>query len=283
MNTYSADSFQVAAISDVGLKRNNNEDKWLVSFPQNRREKKKKGYLFIVADGMGGCAAGEVASSLAAIEVETYYYSAREDDTIDVLKRAILHAHSQININSRANKTFAGMGTTFTAIAILGERLYLAHVGDSRAYLIRNNIINQLTHDHTLIEWLLSNGKISSEQAHNHPQRHILTQAVGGTNNDPVPETAEFIWMDNDILLLCSDGLHSLVDDEEISGLISQNEDLEHGIRKLVDLANQRGGNDNITVVAVRKSKQSKSIYGILKNHVHNLLSIQKQPPKRST
>ncbi|HWP97440.1 MAG TPA: Stp1/IreP family PP2C-type Ser/Thr phosphatase [Syntrophomonadaceae bacterium] len=260
------DTLQAAAISDLGRKRSNNEDRWLVSYPGTLKEKRTKGYLFIVADGMGGCASGEVASSLAVSEVEKYYYSANESDPLDVLEKALISAHRQIKVNGSKNKENSGMGTTLTAVAFIGERLCLAHVGDSRAYLIRNKNIKQLTHDHTVTAWLAARGKISPEEARIHPQRHILTQAVGGIDHDPAPDIAEFEWKDDDILLLCTDGLYSLISDEEIRQSLLDAVDLQPCIAKLIDLANERGGPDNITALVIRKRTKAPFLGRMLNN-----------------
>lgn len=257
LNQYATECFQAVAISDVGRKRTNNEDRCLVAFPKNRRDKRNKGYLFVVADGMGGRAAGEIASSLAVSEVENYYYNNQGKDALSTLENALVSAHRIIQTSSSNNRDTSGMGTTVTAIALLEKYILVAHVEDSRAYLINSNSITQLTHDHTLTAWLASKGKITLEEARNHPQRHILTQAVGGIDQDPTPEVAEYRLENGETLLLCTDGLYSLVNDKELQDCLTSGEDLESSLLYLIDLANERGGLDNITALVIKpKSKE---------------------------
>lgn len=277
LNQYTTESFQAVAISDVGRKRTNNEDRCLVAFPKNRRDKLNKGYLFVVADGMGGRAAGEVASSLAITEVENYYYNTEENNTLNTLEKALVSAHRIIQTNSSTNKETSGMGTTVTAVALLEECFFVAHVGDSRAYLINGSSIKQLTHDHTLTAWLASKGKITLEEARNHPQRHILTQAVGGIDQDPIPEGAAYRLENGEVLLLCTDGLYSLVTDEELQDCLTSGEDLESSLTYLIDLANERGGLDNITALVIkRKSKEPgiNKLFTRVKTLLLNIMNI---------
>lgn len=277
LNEYITNSFQAVAISDVGRKRTNNEDRCLVAFPKNRWERLSKGYLFVVADGMGGRAAGEVASSIAIAEVENYYYNSKEKDTLGNLEKALVSAHRSIQINGSKNRQNSGMGTTVTAVALFEEYFFVAHVGDSRAYLISNNSIKQLTHDHTLTAWLATNGKITFEEARNHPQRHILTQAVGGIDQEPTPEVAEYRLESGNVLLLCTDGLYSLVSDEELQGSIMKGPDLQDSLTRLIDLANERGGLDNITALVIKRKTKApviNKVFSRVKTLLLNAMSV---------
>ena len=224
--------------TDTGRERTENEDSYFARAP-----------VFVVADGMGGAQAGEVASRIAADAFE-------EGNPTDMPPEAYLEAvtreaNRQINELARRDKERSGMGTTLTAAMVVGDELSLAHVGDSRAYLFRDDDLRQLTTDHSLVEELRRQGRLTREEAAAHPQRSIITRALG-----PEPEvqvdTATFPARDGDVVLLCSDGLTSMVEDERIREIIAAAGGLGDAARTLVSEANRRGGRDNITVVIFR-------------------------------
>jgi protein phosphatase len=233
-----------AARSDLGRRRPSNEDSYAVA-PELG--------LFLVADGMGGHRAGQVASGLAARTALATLRSQREGrgSAVERLRACVTAANAEILASSRAKPELAGMGTT--VVALLAERgcVALAHVGDSRAYLVRGGEIHRLTEDHTLVGELVRRGEISERAAASHPQRHVLLRALG-VRRDVDPDLLELSPEPGDRYLLCSDGLTGHLEDAEIAELVSGNEDLEAACERLVELANRRGGDDNITVVLLR-------------------------------
>jgi serine/threonine protein phosphatase PrpC len=243
---------EVSCQSDIGCQRENNEDSLGYWEPEEDRAFDRKGRLAIVADGMGGYEGGHEASRLAVETVIAMYREFGGDDPQLGLATALEAAHERIRQYSVAHPGLRGMGTTCTAAAILRDSLYYVHVGDSRLYLIRGGVINQVTRDHSYVGRLVEAGMITREDAEKHPQRNILTAALG-TNTDLVmdspgrPETLQA----KDVLLLCSDGLWGQVRDSEILKTIDGRAADEAG-RLLIELARERGGPDNITVEILR-------------------------------
>jgi PPM family protein phosphatase len=233
-----------AVASDTGRRRRRNEDNYVVAPP-----------LFAVADGMGGAQAGEVASQLAASALE-----AGDSDGLDGVERIdtlIQEANRRIYDRASTDPTASGMGTTMTVAVVEGMTVALGHVGDSRAYLVRGEQMEQLTEDHSLVNELLKSGKLSEEEAQAHPQRSVITRAVG-TDPDVDVDGFTIEAEDGDIFLICSDGLSDMVGDEEILELVHQNrEDLDKAVKALVAAANRGGGEDNITAVAFRVSTEA--------------------------
>jgi len=226
-----------AAVSDTGRKRRRNEDAYVVAPP-----------LFAVADGMGGAQAGEVASRLAA--------AALEDTDPGLLSgpervaSLIQEANRRVHERSTADPTTAGMGTTMTVALVEGATVVIGHVGDSRAYLVRDSSIEQVTEDHSLVNELLKSGRLSRAEADVHPQRSVITRAVG-TDPDVDVDSFTVDAQEGDVFLLCSDGLTDMVGDDDILGLVEQyRDDLDTATRALVSAANSEGGEDNITVIA---------------------------------
>jgi PPM family protein phosphatase len=224
--------------SDTGLARRANEDNFFARAP-----------LFVVADGMGGAQAGEVASRVAA---DAFAHGLPEGGTTEErLATRVLEANSRIHTLSREDRERAGMGTTLTAAFLDGEEIVVAHVGDSRAYLWRDGELTRLTRDHSLVDELVRRGKLTEEEAAEHPQRSIITRALG-----PEPEvevdTRTYRGQADDLLLLCSDGLTSMISEQLIAGILRGAEGIEAAGRELVDAANAAGGRDNITVVLFR-------------------------------
>jgi len=229
-----------AVASDTGRKRRRNEDNYVVAPP-----------LFAVADGMGGAQAGEVASKLAAATLE----GGDEADGLDGVERVralILQANRRVYERATNDPTASGMGTTMTVAVVEGMNVAIGHVGDSRAYLVRDGRMEQLTEDHSLVNELLKSGKLSPEEAHVHPQRSVITRAVG-TDPDVDVDGFTIEAYDGDVFLLCSDGLTDMVEDEDILDLVDRHrDDLDRAVRSLVAAANRGGGEDNITAVAFR-------------------------------
>jgi protein phosphatase len=229
---------RVGARTDVGLVREGNEDSYMVHEP-----------LFAVADGMGGHQGGEVASDLAVRSLEGLAEGGGQqaaDNLAEVVRRAnreVLQAASQ-------DPGLQGMGTTLTAAVALEGAIHLVHVGDSRAYLFRDGRLRQLTEDHTVVQRLVDEGRITREEAEIHPQRSILTRALGVDREITVDESTIKVRR-GDRLLLCSDGLSGMVPEEEIQRILAEHDDPQAASDALVEAANSAGGQDNITAVVI--------------------------------
>jgi PPM family protein phosphatase len=229
--------------SDVGRVRDGNEDAYLVADS-----------VFAVADGMGGHLAGEIASAKALEPVEALDGKVYADatDAVTALRDAVVEANASVSQLADDEPLYRGMGTTLTAVMVEGRRLHIAHVGDSRAYLLRDGQFNQLTDDHTLVQHLIDEGQITKEEAASHPQRSIITRAIGVARDVDV-DSMTLDLEPGDQILLCSDGLTGVVSDEDIRDALSHDGDDEDTIiASLIDKANAGGGPDNITVVLLR-------------------------------
>jgi len=240
---------QAVKLTDVGRVRSHNEDYVDFYVPPDARQLERKGAIYLVADGMGGHQAGEVASQGAVELVIGRYYSDTTHDVGTSLVRAFRAANKLIYDQAQADPAKAGMGTTLVAAVILGRKVYLANVGDSRAYLINKAGIVQITEDHSWVEEQVRAGLLTPEQAVHHPQRNLVTRALGTKPSVDV-DLFEGELGRGDFLLMCSDGLTGRVEDQEITSLVAGHP-LEEAARLLVALANERGGNDNITVLLV--------------------------------
>jgi PPM family protein phosphatase len=226
--------------TDTGRQRNANEDSYFAKAP-----------LFAVADGMGGAQAGEVASRIAATAFERG--PTRDDDASaeGQLEEIAQKANRQIHKLAQEDSSRAGMGTTLTAAMVRDDEVAFGHVGDSRAYLLRDGQLKRLTKDHSLVEELRRQGRLTEEQAEEHPQRSIITRALGPEPSVNV-DTMTFPARDGDVFLLCSDGLTTMVADDQIQEILVNSKSLRTAVNKLVDAANRGGGRDNITAVAFR-------------------------------
>lgn len=226
--------------SDIGLVRKTNEDSYVFLPPE----------IFAVADGMGGHEAGEIASSLAVATVKEYFSQYKGTLSPDVLiRQAVIRANQVIYQMAQQKPECSGMGTTLTAVYLHGETVFWSHVGDSRLYHLSNSDFKQITQDHSLVWELLQRGTISAEEAHVHPHRNILTRAVGTTEDIQV-DSGSFSWQSGDQLLICSDGLTTMLTDEKIAAALTANtEDQERVTENLVVSANAAGGMDNITAI----------------------------------
>src|ERR1039457_980560 len=243
---------EISGQSDIGCLRKNNEDSFGYWEPDGDEEFARKGRLAIVADGMGGYEGGQEASRLAGETLVGTYRHFGGDDPQQGLIEGLQAAHDEIRRYGVLHPALRGMGTTCTAAAIVQEALYYVHVGDTRLYLVRDGQITQVTRDHSYVGRLVEAGMISREEAETHPQRNILTAALG-TNPElimdspghPEPLRAE------DVLVICSDGLWGLVHDYEILAAVDK-QSAEQAGRDLIELARERGGPDNITVNILR-------------------------------
>jgi protein phosphatase len=236
-----------SARSDVGRRRRVNEDRFAIVPDLG---------LYLVADGMGGHSAGQLASELAA---EAALRAVRTLDgattsLAEKLRFAVASANKEIFATAQQRSEYAGMGTTLVALLAGERRAALAHVGDSRAYLVRRGRIRQLTDDHSLVGELVRRREISPDAAREHPHRHVLTRALG-VRRTVEADLAEISPEPGDCFVLCSDGLTLHVRDAEIGRVVSELADPEEACARLVEMANERGGEDNTTVVVVRCEK----------------------------
>lgn len=227
------------ALTHTGLIRPDNEDAFLVDA--------EKGIL-AVADGMGGHQAGEVASFLALKALAEKLKEGVADDPLAKLQAAVRFANEVVYRSACLRPEFSGMGTTLTVAWVVGSQAFLAHVGDSRAYLFRDGHLEALTHDHSYVGELVRSGGLTAEEARFHPHRNILTRALG-TEADVIVDTRVVELRTGDLLLLCTDGLLEVVKDEEIAEVLTLNKGLKKAVQSLVELALERGGPDNVTVV----------------------------------
>lgn len=227
---------QVAGVTDPGLVRRRNEDAFLCDPP-----------LFAVADGMGGAQAGEVASRLAAAALRDFH----EADLLEAeprLRSIIQEANRRIYARAASDPHASGMGTTLTAALVTGDRVAVGHVGDSRAYLLREGQLEQLTNDHSLVADLVRSGRLTPEEAEVHPQRSVITRALG-TDSAVDVDSFSIEARPGDVFLLCSDGLTTMVPVETVRRILLESERLSDAAQALVAEANRNGGEDNITVV----------------------------------
>lgn len=228
--------------SDIGLVRETNEDSYAFIPP----------HLYVVADGMGGHAAGEIASSLAVKTVKEYVAQNIHNSKPDkVLEQAITEANRIIYEIGYSNGQYAGMGTTVTAAYLDTEKIYWAHVGDSRMYLLSDSELFQLTSDHSLVWELVQSGKITHEEALSHPQRNLLTRAVGTSSNITV-DTGVADWTTGNKILLCTDGLTNMVTEASLCKFLTHSPVDNSIIDMLIEEAKRAGGLDNITAILVQ-------------------------------
>lgn len=247
--------FEVASLTDIGRQRINNEDSCLYWEPDSDEEFSRKGRLAVIADGMGGYEGGQEASRLAVETVRYVYDRDFGDDRQNALVTGLRSAHEAIQLFAAQHPQFAGMGTTCTALSIIDRRLCFAHIGDSRLYLLRAGMTSRLTRDHSYVGRLVESGLVRSEDAESHPQRHILTAALG-SGHEVIPHTPEqpVPLEEGDVLVLCTDGLWSVVGESELTR-IALAEPPAEACLKLVNAALERGGPDNVTVIILRVAR----------------------------
>jgi protein phosphatase len=262
-------------LTDPGLVRPSNEDQFVVaqltkamriqyaSLPQPKTlYADERGYLFIVADGMGGHAAGERASAIAVQSMEDFTLNtlkwffrlkgAEDQDILTEFQTALQQTDARVFQEAANHPENAGMGTTVTLAYTFGSRLFLVHVGDSRAYLLRKGQLDRLTKDHTLVEEMVRRGQLPSAMAAHHRLRHVITNAIGGHKPGVQVECHRLEVQPDDVFLLCSDGLTGMVPDDRIAAILEAEHEPQAACEHLVAEANRQGGKDNITVVLAR-------------------------------
>ena len=250
-------TLEIRAATDLGMKRSQNEDSHGTWVSDDPAERERRGVLVVVADGMGGSRAGEVASRLAVETVIRTYREGRSQNPLDDLYRAVENANQVVHTESVSHPDMSGMGTTCTALVVRGPDAYVAHVGDSRCYAVLDGQLRQLTQDHSLVAQLVRDGQLTPAQARTDPRRNVVTRSVGvGANVEIDAQRFESLLREGDTLLLCSDGLHGLVSDDELAHLASEDR-LDDACVRAIVTANQRGGHDNITVVLARAHESS--------------------------
>jgi serine/threonine protein phosphatase PrpC len=264
-------------LTDSGRKRASNQDHYLIADlnksmrihdtsltldSETRVYGGSQGKLLVVADGMGGEAEGERACTIAVDQLTTYVLNSlswcfrleedSEHDFEDHLKEALESCQKRIQNVVASHPEMHSMGTTMTMVYIVWPRAFVVHVGDSRCYLLRNSELAQITVDHSVSQMMVDTGKMSCEEARHSPMGHALWNVLGGRSNELAVDVYKFTLECDDILLLCTDGLYNMLSHEMIQEILSSNPLAESACRKLVDLANENGGKDNITVIVSR-------------------------------
>jgi protein phosphatase len=236
---------RIGSLTDVGKVRSSNEDAYGLALDHG---------VFIVADGMGGHQAGEVASQQAVDSLlESLCNREPEESAAEAMRRAVADANTQIAAAAQKDRNLKGMGTTVVGAIVEGNRFTVAHVGDSRAYLVRDRAIKQLTEDHSMVAELVKAGVITPEAAETHPYRSAISRSLGQFK-EVETDTIEMEFAPGDQLLLCTDGLTRFAKAEEILERILANDDPQDAAQALIDLANERGGRDNITAILISNS-----------------------------
>lgn len=248
-------NLKAVGLSHVGRQRQHNEDSFLVADQAN---------LFVVADGMGGHAAGEIASRIAVDSISEFIIHTKEDDgtwphaydekyrrSTNRLMAAVRLSNTRVLEAMRKDARLRGMGTTVVACMADEGIVSVAHVGDSRAYLIRDGQLTRLTNDHSWVFEQVQAGMLTEAEAEKHPLRNVITRALGGALQVS-PDASEVESKSGDVYLLCSDGLTGMVSEEDILKLVTASDDLDNACQKLIDAANERGGMDNVTAILVK-------------------------------
>jgi PPM family protein phosphatase len=234
----------------VGKVRSENQDFGALTTAQEEARSQAGGRLLIVADGMGGHRGGATASRLATDTVKTEYLGSQTGDPALALQEALALANSRIFAESQTNPDLRGMGTTTSALVVRGSQAWFAHVGDSRIYLLRGDTIKQLTDDHSLVATMVREGLLTTKEAETHPRRNVLQRSVGVGEEVEADVRGPFDVQENDTFILCSDGLHGLVKEEEMARVARQ--PIEKAAAEFVRLALDRGAPDNVTVIVAR-------------------------------
>ena len=233
------------SVTDIGRKRKLNQD-FVYSSDEAVGNLKN---VYIVADGMGGHQAGDYASKCTVETMVREIKGCFEQSPIRILSRAIRIANDQVRRKAREDESLYGMGTTVVAATVLGKYLQVAHVGDSRLYII-NEEVRQITRDHSLVEEMVRMGGLDREAARNHPDKNIITRAIGARDTIEIDFFHEEL-KSGDLILMCSDGLTNMLEDEEISRILKTPGTIEERAERLIDAANQNGGRDNIAVILI--------------------------------
>ena len=240
-------------LTDTGMVRDHNEDSVIIT------ENEDGSKLLAVADGMGGHRAGEVASSIAISSLSKRFaesfFKMSKASAVEWIKNAANEINTQIFKHAEENPESKGMGTTLVLAIVTDEYILFGNIGDSSGFVMKDNKIHKVTKDHTLVNLLLAAGELTEEEAKNHPKKNILMNALG--INDPIEIDIFDCNMDIDDILLCSDGLTTMVTDEQIEKVLLEDLSTEEKVIKLIKKANNRGGNDNISIAYLRKNKGS--------------------------
>lgn len=234
---------EYVALTDVGMKRQNNEDSYIVNVANEDK-------IFIVADGMGGHNAGEIAS-LEACRITESYVLEGKGDIDSILREGVIKANRDIYVRAAENTSMNGMGTTIDVCVMRDGKLHIAHVGDSRVYIVNENSIRRITKDHSIVGMMLEEGSITEEEARVHPQRNYITRAVGSSVNIDVDIICEEIHS-GEWVLMCTDGLTNMIEKSQLHQIITGADNVDDGARELVRRAKENGGDDNITVILFR-------------------------------
>jgi protein phosphatase len=240
-----------AAATDTGMRRSNNQDSFAVVRASNAETWRQRGHMFLVADGMGAHAVGELASKMASDNIPHNYNKSKTGSPAEAITKAYREVGALIHSRASANKDFQGMGTTASTLVLLPEGALIAHVGDSRVYRIRNRVIDQLTFDHSLVWELVRRHHLTPEDANLRVPKNVITRSLGPDPNVEVDIEGLLAVESNDVYVLCSDGLSGPVNDPEIGAFAAEFHPKD-ACRYLLNLANLRGGLDNITVVVLR-------------------------------
>ncbi|HVG22563.1 MAG TPA: Stp1/IreP family PP2C-type Ser/Thr phosphatase, partial [Thermoanaerobaculia bacterium] len=241
---------RAALRSDVGLVRSENQDFGTYTTAQEELESHPGGRLLIVADGMGGHRGGATASRLAAETVKAQFLGSETSDIPTALRDSLLRANARIYAEAQANPELRGMGTTTSVLAVRGEHGWLAHVGDSRIYLVRNGAIEQLTDDHSLVATMVREGLLTSAEAETHPRRNVLQRSMGVAEDVEVDLRGPIELQPGDTFILCSDGLHGLVKEPELREIAAK--PIDAAADEFLRKALERGAPDNVTVIVAR-------------------------------
>jgi protein phosphatase len=255
--------------SDIGKKREHNEDAFLIGNIVENREKvyleiplessfiKNYGLLVAVADGMGGHQAGEIASDAALNLLSRQLMSTskdrvQNDEIMNILRKSIVSAHNALYDMSMNNPNYSGMGTTIAGLFFCKDALYTLHAGDSRVYRLRNGGLFQMTKDHSLVQAMVNAGQITMEESYKHPQKNVITNSLGGGDSKCEPEiTDKYGYFEDDLFLICSDGLTDMVNEEEIVRILDEQIPIKKKVDNLITKANENGGEDNITITLI--------------------------------
>ncbi len=256
---------RVTAVSHPGMSGKNNEDRYGVSAYYTDAERETPAVIAVVADGIGGHRAGEVAAEIAVETISAWVAESDASQPVNTLRHAIIHTGQVISEMAESNSTLEGMGSTCACALIIGDQLYIATVGDSRIYLIRDNTIQLMTTDHTWVQEAIENGLLGRDEARNHPNAHVIRRYLG-SRQDVIPDTRLRLRSNEsdtqaeenqgtrlrpgDILVLCSDGLTDLVEDDEILEVLKTRNN-QGALEDLVKMSNRRGGHDNVTIVTL--------------------------------
>jgi protein phosphatase len=259
---------QAVLKTDVGKVRTENQDFGIYTTPQEEASSQPGGRLLIVADGMGGHRGGATASRLATETVKAQYLHSETTDVASALRDAVTRANARVFSEAQSNPDLRGMGTTTSALVIRGNQGWFAHVGDSRIYMIRGGEIKQITQDHSLVATMVREGLLTTQEAENHPRRNVLQRSIGVGEIVEIDVQGPIDIQENDVFILCSDGLHGLVKEEEMKEIGKR--PLRQAAEEFVKRALERGAPDNVTVIVARVVRSDKVGEDTLVDQAHS-------------